>query len=235
MYHPRHARPHHYIVPVVVAALVVLGALGFGVTLDGDRTTPSDNPETMTTTGSQSPSANDAVPAASKGPSAIDRCRAQYDAQAPVLRTAARSIEQWEVHVRAMNQLVAGEITLDQASDFWNRTRMGAQRRVTDFRDAERAYTAGDHNCPSPQAADATSLRTCGRSVLLRDEVLTVARRAIDTWAMHVRDMERLRDGQLSPAKAAEMWRMSWHMGQHQIDAYHDALRKADRADACTA
>lgn len=234
MYHPRHARPHHYIVPVAVAALVALGAYVFGVTLDRDRAAPPDRPEAMTTTGSESPSPNDAVPAASKGPSAIDRCRTQYDAQAPALRRAARAIEQWEVHVSAMNQLVAGEITLDQASDFWNRTRMGAQRRVTAFNDADRVYTAGDHDCPAPQEVDATSLRTCGRSVLLRDEVVGVARRAIDTWAMHVRDMERLRNGQLSPAKATEMWRMSWHMGQHQIDAYHDALRRADRADACT-
>ena len=111
---------------------------------------------------------------------------------------------------------------------------MGAQRRVNAFRDADRAYTAADQDCPSPQESEATAVRTCGRSVLLRGEVVAVARRAIDTWAMHVRDMERLRNGQLSPAKAAEMWRMSWHMGQHQIDAYHDALRGADRADACT-
>lgn len=250
IYHPRHARPHHYVVPVVVAAIVaVVAGLAFGLGpqrevaeapphADGHQAAPgSSGPDDVAPDGvapGAGQESDEAVPATSTGPGALDRCRMQYDAQSPVLRSAARSIKQWEVHVRAMNQLVAGEITLDQAAAFWDRTRVGAQGRVADFRRADDAYAATAHECPAPKQADrAGRVRTCTRAVALRDKVVSVARRSIDTWAMHVRDMELLRDGKLSPTKATEMWQMSWHMGQHQIDAYHDALRAADRAAPC--
>jgi hypothetical protein len=232
MYHPRHVGPHPYLVPVAVAAGVVLAALAFGLTVDRDPA-PSAGREVTTPSGSRSPSSEDAVPAASKGPGAFDRCRDQHEAQSPAQRTAARAMKQWELHVGAMNQLVAGEITLDQASAFWNQTRVGAQRRIADFRRADKAYRGRDRGCPASEGSGATTWRACARAVALRDKVHAVARRAIATWAEHVRDMERLRSGQLSPTMATEMWQMSWRMGQDQIDAYHDALRRAERTDGC--
>jgi hypothetical protein len=241
MYHPRHAGPHRFLIPLAVAALVaVVAGLAFGINGRPDAAEPPRQPDRQAGahegTGPDDGASESAVAAASEGPGALDRCRMQYDGQSPVLRTAARSIKQWQVHVEAMNQLVAGEITLDQASAFWNRTRVGAKGRVADFRKADHAYAALSHDCPSPPASDAELATTCARSVGLRGKVVRVARRSIDTWAKHVRDMELLRDGKLSPTEAMEMWQMSWRMGQRQIDAYQDALRRADRADrgACT-
>jgi hypothetical protein len=252
MYHPRHARPHRYLVPVAVAALVaVVAGLSFG--LDGQRDVAeapqrpdghTDAPGSAGPDGfaADSPGPDDEgsesdVPVTSREPAPLDQCRTQYDAQSPLLRTGSRSIKQWELHVVAMNQLVAGEITLEQASAFWNRTRIGAQGRVADFRKADHAYAARSYDCPTRRGSDTEPVAACAHSVALRDKVLSVARRSIDTWDAHVRDMELLREGRLSPARATEMWQMNWQMGQHQIDSYHGALRRstrADRAGACT-
>jgi hypothetical protein len=224
-------------VPVVVAALVTV-VTGLAIGLDIDRDS-AQGPSTAVHSGGVDDAApgndrsTDAVPAASTGPGVLVACQRQYAAQTPVLGAAARSIRQWEVHVGAMNQLVAGEITLDQASAFWSRTRIGAQGRVDDFRRAEDDYTAGTHQCPAPRDTGPTGLRECSRTVELRDRVIGVARRSIATWAMHVRDLERLRTGKLDPAKASAMWQKSWRRGQDQIDAYRDALRSAGRAVPC--
>jgi hypothetical protein len=226
MYRPRHALPHRFTIPAAVA-LVAMVAAGLAYALAGRGEAPGP-PEAAART-AVAPAAS--VPAASERPSPLTRCGTQYDAQAPVLRTAARSIRQWQVHVDAMNQLVSGKITLAQASRFWARTRIGAEQRVAAFRRAEDRYSQRSYDCPAPHARLATSLHGCARAVSLRGRVDAVARRAIDTWGMHIRDMERLRKGLITPQHATRMWIMSWHKGQRQIDAYRDALRRADLAE----
>src|SRR5512144_3251212 len=49
------------------------------------------------------------------------------------LRRARLGIDRWEVHVRAMNKLVAGAVTGQQATRFWNRARVDARHRVAAF------------------------------------------------------------------------------------------------------
>lgn len=60
-----------------------------------------------------------------------------WRAQGEVLERAGRSLEQWRDHIGAMNQLVAGDITLAQTSQFWNSTRRGAASRIAAFEVAE--------------------------------------------------------------------------------------------------
>jgi hypothetical protein len=159
----------------------------------------------------------------------LDRCRRTATAQRALLDTATPALNQWEVHIGAMNKLVSGAITLDQANAFWNQTRVGAASNVETFLAADRRYRqrGQEASCPGPREVTAASaaVSSCADAVAARDRVIRAARSSAGTWGKHVHHMEMLRSGQLSAAKATEMWLSSWQRGVHQLDRYHDALR----------
>jgi hypothetical protein len=168
-------------------------------------------------------------------PSRLVRCASAERTLAHALDAAAPALEQWKVHVGAMNQLVVGEITLKQATDFWNRTRVGAQHKVAGFRDTVRQVRHEGVDCPDPDllAPGARRLPGCARQVRAEIAVLRAARTSIDTWARHITDMDMLRMGDLSPDEATRMWLSMWHQGVHDLDVYRTAQRQAEALHGC--
>jgi hypothetical protein len=163
-------------------------------------------------------------------PDALAGCRAVDRAQRAPMSAARPALDQWEVHVGAMNKLVVGAISLDQANAFWNQTRVGAARHVHAFLVADRAYRRGTAGpCLRPQRVHAAStpLHACAAAVAARDRVIRAAETAASTWNGHVKDMEMLRMGDLSPAKATQMWLASWRTGQRQLTKYDHAVHAA--------
>ena len=157
----------------------------------------------------------------------VEECHRAWQAQQQPLRAAASTLDQWKVHVGAMNRLVVGAISLRQANAFWNQTRVGASRRLVGFLAAERDWEADPATCPPPYvAADGpTKLRDCSRAVDARTKTIAAAHVAAKTWQHHVADMEMLRMGHLSPAKATRMWLSSWHRGVAELRSYSRATR----------
>ena len=168
-------------------------------------------------------------------PSRMDRCRrADAGLQAP-LRSAAPAMDQWEVHVGAMNKLVVGAISLQQANAFWNQTRVGAQRKMDRFYDATRQLWRQGVDCPSPDRLGHASgaLRSCAQRVTADLQALGAARTAMGTWNKHVKDMEMLRMGHLSPAAATQMWLASWRTGLEQLRTYQRTERALAGSGDC--
>jgi len=159
----------------------------------------------------------------------LGRCLEVYAAQWQPLKTAAASMAQWEVHIGAMNKLVVGAITLRQATQFWNRTRVGAWTRLAAFADADRQFGQRTARCPMPLDADeiGEELLGCTTAVAARNRILHSAHGALDTWRMHVRHMELLRNGEMTPQRATELWLQSWRQGQAEVDHYRAAARAA--------
>ena len=176
--------------------------------------------------------------ASSRESDRMRRCRDAATAMKPALVSAASSVDQWEVHVGAMNKLVVGAISLQQATAFWNQTRVGASRRIAAFdRDWTRVKQTG-LDCPAPAQLPAEApqeLRSCAREVAADLRVLSTARSAIGTWTHHVHAMNMLRMGRMSPATATQMWLGMWRRGQQQIGTYRAAVRAAQREPACAA
>jgi hypothetical protein len=126
-----------------------------------------------------------------------------------------------------MNKLVAGELTLQQATAFWNQTRVGAQRQIDRFQEAMATLRRqGGVDCPAPTMLSPASseLHACAQRVAGDVRTLQAARTAISTWDEHVRHMEMLRMGTMSPAQATRLWLSLWHRGVHELDAYHDSM-----------
>ena len=155
------------------------------------------------------------------------RCSAAAAALKAPLGAAGPALRQWDVHVDAMNKLVVGEITLQQATAFWNQTRLGAQRNVDRFRKAWTALERTGVDCPAPALLGPApaAVRSCSRLVEAELGVARTAKTSIDTWDTHVHHMDMLRMGTLSPEKATEMWLAMWRRGVRDLDAYRAAAR----------
>jgi len=234
--HPgKHLKRHHSAWVLVVPAVAVLVALvALSVFLTRQSTQPSASPAAAH--GGGDPAGSGGSQAGQGGADqvvAVRRaelaCRQVWQAQAATLRAADRSLAQWQTHVQAMNALVAGRISFAQASQFWARTRVGAMQRVRDFERSYRALRRDRSPCSvhgTGSATPAAPLEACANAVRLRDRTLAVAHRAIRTWRGHIREMEMLRNGQLSPATATQMWIAMWHRGQHQLDNYHSVASR---------
>jgi hypothetical protein len=166
--------------------------------------------------------------------SAIADCRARWQQQRQPLQAGQSSLQQWRVHVRAMNELVAGKISLAQASAFWNQTRKGAMHRIMRFEQAMNSYEEAAPECASealPTADEASSSETAGQDCVLAaaagDRLLLAAKTALTTWKHHVHDMEMLRMGQMTAAQATQMWQMSWQAGRDELARYNQASMQA--------
>ena len=180
--------------------------------------------------------AESATPAQPQRPTRLQRCAMAAQRLTPPLDTAGPAMDQWEVHVGAMNKLVVGAITLRQANAFWNQTRLGAYRRIELFEGAMKRLRKHGLDCPDPRTLGTGSsevVRLCAHRVATQMRTLDAAETAITTWRMHVHDMDRLRLGQMSATAATQMWLSMWHQGVRQIEAYRMAARDVRRLPAC--
>lgn len=193
----------------------------------------------MTGSSSATTRATDGAPSHPAGAVAVasrmERC-GQVDAElAAALGAAGPAIDQWAVHIGVMNKLVVGAITLQQAIDFWNETRVEAERHLEEFRSATRAVPFGGEDCPSPDglARASTELRDCADRVAQERKALEEARTMLTTWATYVRHMEMLRLGQMSSATATRLWLASWRQGVAELRDFRGAARAVDASGSC--
>jgi hypothetical protein len=162
-------------------------------------------------------------------PDRLSRCREVFGAQAEPLRAADASLTQWEIHVGAMNKLVTGAITLEQAMAFWDETRLSAGRLLARHDAAMVDYSHRTARCPLTRPGKTASAAAhCAKAVAARGKVLYAATVADARWREHVHHMEMLRDGEMSPEEATRLWLLSWQKGVRELRVYHDAGDAAD-------
>ena len=224
----RDLRRHPWVGVIAVAvAMAILLTVVWRLSYDGS-TEAQDGPEAPDTSPAATASSSHAAVVA-----ATEECRSTWDAQTAPLEAAAKSLQLWQVHVDAMNQLVAGKITLDQVDAFWERTRMQAANQVRRFHSADSAYQADQHPCGAPDVARNTdaglaALTACQQSVTQRDDTLEAARVAIDTWHHHTMDMNMLHAGTPSTARTVRLWNKSWRQERAELDDYRSQLQQTD-------
>lgn len=234
MEHPgRHTRVlhHPWLGPVaIVVAVIAMTATFSWLSLEEERSPgPRDRGTPEADPGTSQAAPSDTASLQAVIDSAVEQCRAVWTAQEAPLTAAATSLAQWQMHVDAMNELVAGEITLAQATAFWEQTRIEAAGKVAAFTTADVTYAASDPSCRAPLLADDTGvdvegLTACEAAIEARNEVLDAARVSIRTWHHHVIDMDLLRAGELSPELALELWRRYWKQGVEELAAYRKQL-----------
>ncbi len=225
--HGRHTgiKPHHWAATI----LAVVVALSIALVLAWFDRTSTDEPTTSSPAAGHVSAADDS--------DQLHACQGVWQAQARALDAAGGSLEQWQIHVDAMNRLMAGEITLAQAMDFWNQTRRGAAARVARSETAVGAYADVAPRCPgisdgSRPAGTSRTLWQCVTGLRARDRAIDAGTLAITTWKHHIMDMEMLRAGQITPQQATRMWLQNWRRGVRQLDAF--TRLRTDAADAAS-
>jgi hypothetical protein len=170
------------------------------------------------------------------GPTRLDRCTDAADVVERSLQQARPALDQWDVHVGAMNKLVVGSITLQQATAFWNQTRVGAYDRIGRFENAEAQLERRGVDCAAPRllgSGASPALRACARHVNAELRALDSAHTAITTWKHHMHAMDQLRSGKLSPTAATQMWLSMWQRGVHELEGFRTAADAAQHVGAC--
>jgi hypothetical protein len=120
-----------------------------------------------------------------------------------------------------MNDLVAGRISMPQAMAYWRHTRKGAIHRISMFEDADARYRDTAPRCRLPSSEASGGLLQCEHAVEHGDRVLRLAATAIETWRMHVHDMEMMQAGKITAAQASRMWNHKWRIGNRQFTTYN--------------
>jgi hypothetical protein len=146
---------------------------------------------------------------------ALAGCQQLVTEQAQVVLFADTTLDQWRLHINAMNQLVAGEITAAEATDFWIESEKGAKRNVERFRHSIHDLSNDDCRVQDCRAARAFH------------NTIAVARPTARTWLQHIRDMDALMAGKITLEQAAESWTQLRHMGERQLSDYDRENREA--------
>jgi hypothetical protein len=218
--HGRHRRSHLRAVPVAVLAAAAVGiALVLASLLgqDGRRAATSSGPPGS---GSAPTSADPALAASCRSALAL----AERDLQA-----ADAAMVQWRRHITAMTDLVDGKITLAQATRFWEATRVAGKRTVRSWERADAQFRRGSRSCLAAPAAQlgreaACQVRTSAAAVLLATE-----RGSLRDWRRHIKQMDSLRAGRITPEHALHLWNAMYQRGLtglRQVDEAERAFRR---------
>ena len=218
------------VVGLILVGGVCLSFVAFGASVEHDKgpgVARSGDALSATTATASPPSVE---------PSPLERCAAAAQALQRPLQLARPALDQWDVHIGAMNKLVVGAITLPQATAFWNQTRVGAYHRIGRFNDADADLGRQALDCPDPLLLGSgapPALRACAQHVAAELDALETARTAITTWKHHVEAMDQLRLGQLSPAAATRMWLSMWRRGAQELAEFRGAEHAARQRPGC--
>ena len=215
-----------------VAIALILATMGWLLVSRGSGATGGQNALGDAVAGQPSPT----TAAHHRTADQLQGCLDTATAMQVPLRRASASVTQWEARVRTMNKLVAGTITSQQATAVFKRTQVRTDQQLADFHRAWVQLKSHHARCLSPaQLPSGTSAQqlSCARQVADQKRALQDARVAIDTWRRQVQVMNKLRQGNLSPSTANQMWLRTRHRSQQEIRAYRVAARAARSTPGC--
>ena len=221
-YEPGRSEHWRFVVGLLAGLLLVSTVWAVQVLLEPDEQPDSGAPASS----SFRPEAEQTT--ASTPPSVQETCREVFAMQTESLTAGGPALAQWQVHIGAMNRLVTGVISLEQATAFWDDTRRRARALLDRYDAAQEAYAVRTSRCPgSGSVGDREGLVRCAAAVSARHLAVRALAVTLGTWDEHVRHMEMLRHGHLSPERAATLWLASWQAGMDEVREYRDAKEAA--------
>ena len=234
-------------VAVVVALLVLAGAVWFGKDLFVGSPTaaplaPAATTAAQTTTSAPATSQPTTEATVSETPTptvdpvavAVDECRSAWARQAKAAATASTVLREWDAHLDIMNDLQAGKISLAKAKKDWGPTTAKAPQHIADFHAADRTYRSAEQRCALPENVptgdQAKALATCAAGMKVVDGILAKARTAVEPWETHLKDQSHFKAGGITAARAEALWRSLWQQGLKRNPPYFRAVAAGAKA-----
>jgi len=162
-------------------------------------------------------SANDEGPSTGS-PDRPAACTESWGQELRVALAAERTLEDWRLHIDAMNRLVAGDITVPQAKALWEASEQGALRRIERFQHLAATLPQAPNACDAATSTDDSG--ACARAARAVSRTIDTARAAVSTWKVHFTDMDKLRDGEITGRQAEQKWKRLWRTGKAQTVRY---------------
>jgi uncharacterized membrane protein YdfJ with MMPL/SSD domain len=194
------ARPARVIIPLAVAAAVLVGGLFAAWKFWPDATTAGPQAASSTTAvESQAPSTVESSPSASAtvdsagSEEALEACQAKVRAADEVLKKGKTGVSHWIDHVQVQTDDIAGKLTPEERKAQFAKTRVKGPGDLNSYEDALDAYKSLDGSCDTVDGADSTvaaALKKCNERSEAQQPVLKATDAGMDDWKAHIKFMQ---------------------------------------------
>jgi hypothetical protein len=206
---------------LVAAGVIELHVSGPSDAARGQGPSGSKNGGSVGGASTSAPTATDH----STGSSESAGCKELWANELRVALAAERTLQEWRLHIETMDELVAGKISIEDANVFWDESEHGALGRIERFKRLDADLRSSPTNCDIEDPTGPTG--ACADAAQAVERTIDVARTAVDTWKHHIREMARLRAGEITEDEAIQSWHRLWRTGQVQTVRYDHRAAKA--------
>ena len=242
-------RPARVIIPLVIAAALLVGGSFAAVKFWPNATTAGPQPESSATTESQEPSTAESSPSPSPKASsttkpanaaaakALEACQKKVQAADVVLRQGKTGGFHWAAHVQVQTDDLAGKLTAAERKARFGKTRLKGPGDVKRYGDAVDEYQSLKGSCDKVKGADsavAASLKKCSTRSKAQEPVLKATAAVMKDWKAHVKFMQFNREHpnpNESGARQSE-WMKQYYAAPKHIKPFKKADRNFD-APSC--
>jgi hypothetical protein len=238
------ARPARVIIPLAVAAALLVGGLFAAVRFWPDATTAGPQAESSTiATDSQAPSTavSSPSPSASIDPAstaaqkAFEDCQAKVQAADEVIKQGKTGVEHWAGHIQAQADGNAGKISTEEMKARFKATRLKGPGDLKRYNEALSAYEDLDGSCGEVEGAEsvvAAALADCNTRSKAQKPLMSATDEAMDDWKAHLSFMQRNALHQAgTPSEALQTWLNQYNAAPKNLNAFEKATDRFDAPD----
>jgi hypothetical protein len=239
-------RPVRVIIPLVVAAALLVGGSFAAWKFWPDATTAGPQAETSATTvESEAPSTAESSPSPSAPPSAsanaaaakaLEACQERVRAADAVLKEGKTGVSDWAEHVQAQKDNWAGKATVEEMKARFKKTRLKGPDDLKRYDDALSTYEDLDVSCTKVKGADSVvvaALAKCEKRSKAQQPVLKATAAGMEDWKNHQKFMQRNALHQAgSPSDAQATWLKQYRAAPKNINTFKKATKNF-KAPSC--
>jgi hypothetical protein len=241
------ARPARVIIPLAVAAALLVGGSFAAVKFWPDATTAGPQAESSTTTvESQAPSVAESTPsqmpsttadpASAAAQKALVACQTTVRAADEVIKQGTTGVEHWAGHIQAQKDSFAHKISTEQMKAQFKATRLKGPGDLKRYDDARSAYQGLGGSCGEVKRAEsvvAAALADCNKRSKAQKPLMAAADAAMKDWKAHLAFMQRNKIHRAgTPSDAQATWLRQYYAAPKNISAFNKATDKFD-APSC--
>jgi hypothetical protein len=240
-------RPLRLIIPLAVAAALLVGGSFAAWKFWPDETTAGPQAESSTTAAeSQAPTTAESSPSPTQLPSAaaasaaaqeaLAACQQRVQAADKVIKQGTTGVQHWAIHIQAQKDNLAGKITVEQMKAKFKATRLKGPADLDGYNEALSAYKDLEGSCGKVEGADsavAATLAKCAKRSKAQPAVLQAVAAGMKDWKNHQKFMQQNalhRAG--TPKEAQAAWLKQYYAAPKNIKAFKTAVRNFD-APSC--
>jgi hypothetical protein len=237
------ARPARVIIPLAVAAALLIGGSFAAVRFWPDATTAGPQAESSSSIAeSQGPSIAESSPSPSVDPAstaakeAFEACQAKVRAADDVIKQGKTGVEHWAEHIQAQKDNIEGKATDKEMKARFKATRLAGPEDLKRYNEAKAAYADLEGSCAEVEGADtevAAALADCSERGKAQKPLMAATAAGMKDWKAHLTFMQRNAVHQAgSPSQAQNTWWSQYTAAPKNINAFKEATEDFD-APSC--